>query len=284
MIENSAAGLQMLAGEVTVAVTREEDHQPALARYAVAPGAERQVAVELGWCAVQTGKYRGEGVIEVRLDGRRIGELTYLMSQRYAAMLAQVPGRPGCAALVRRGAQGTRGRAPAAARRLRRAGVRHGPRRAAAAHAWPAGRLGRGDRRRRDRGVRGDLRWQRRPTVRIGHRRRRRDDDRGARADVHHDHDHDDHNDDHDHDDRRPETQAQAETEAAGGPEAGAEARAEAGRQAATRTTRGCVPIASDVDCPGGSGNGPAYAPGPVRVIGTDIYDLDRDGDGEACE
>lgn len=45
-----------------------------------------------------------------------------------------------------------------------------------------------------------------------------------------------------------------------------------------------CVPIASDVDCAGGSGNGPAYVQGPVRVVGTDIYGLDRDGDGIGCE
>src|SRR5262245_53308893 len=45
-----------------------------------------------------------------------------------------------------------------------------------------------------------------------------------------------------------------------------------------------CVPIASDVDCAGGSGNGPAYVRGPVTVIGSDIYDLDRDGDGVGCE
>lgn len=45
-----------------------------------------------------------------------------------------------------------------------------------------------------------------------------------------------------------------------------------------------CVPIASDVDCAGGSGNGPAYISGPVTVIGTDIYDLDRDGNGTGCE
>ncbi|MEK1925052.1 MAG: hypothetical protein AAAB11_06340 [Rhizobium giardinii] len=45
-----------------------------------------------------------------------------------------------------------------------------------------------------------------------------------------------------------------------------------------------CVPIASDVDCASGSGNGPAYVEGPVRVIGTDIYGLDRDGDGVGCE
>lgn len=46
----------------------------------------------------------------------------------------------------------------------------------------------------------------------------------------------------------------------------------------------GCVPIASDVDCAGGSGNGPAYVQGPVSVIGVDIYGLDRDGDGIGCE
>ncbi|GHJ50384.1 hypothetical protein Cs7R123_77260 [Catellatospora sp. TT07R-123] len=46
----------------------------------------------------------------------------------------------------------------------------------------------------------------------------------------------------------------------------------------------GCVPIASDVDCAGGSGNGPAYVQGPVRVIGRDIYGLDNDHDGIACE
>lgn len=45
-----------------------------------------------------------------------------------------------------------------------------------------------------------------------------------------------------------------------------------------------CVPIASDVDCAGGSGNGPAYVRGPVRVVGQDIYGLDRDNDGIGCE
>ena len=45
-----------------------------------------------------------------------------------------------------------------------------------------------------------------------------------------------------------------------------------------------CVPIDSDVDCAGGSGNGPSYVRGPVTVIGDDIYDLDRDGDGIGCD
>jgi hypothetical protein len=45
-----------------------------------------------------------------------------------------------------------------------------------------------------------------------------------------------------------------------------------------------CVPIDSDVDCAGGSGNGPSYVRGPVTVTGNDIYDLDRDGDGIGCD
>lgn len=44
-----------------------------------------------------------------------------------------------------------------------------------------------------------------------------------------------------------------------------------------------CVPIASDVDCAGGSGNGPAYLSGTATVVGSDIYKLDRDKDGIAC-
>ena len=46
-----------------------------------------------------------------------------------------------------------------------------------------------------------------------------------------------------------------------------------------------CIPIGSaDYDCAGGSGNGPNYISGPIRVIPPDPYDLDRDGDGWGCE
>ena len=45
-----------------------------------------------------------------------------------------------------------------------------------------------------------------------------------------------------------------------------------------------CLPPASDYDCAGGSGNGPAYANGPIHVTGSDPYDLDSEGDGIACE
>lgn len=48
--------------------------------------------------------------------------------------------------------------------------------------------------------------------------------------------------------------------------------------------TGGCVPVDSDVDCAGGSGNGPSYVQGPVTIVGSDIYGLDSDGDGSGCE
>jgi hypothetical protein len=47
---------------------------------------------------------------------------------------------------------------------------------------------------------------------------------------------------------------------------------------------RPCVPFDSDVDCEGGSGNGPSYVRGPIHVVGSDPYDLDRDGNGVGCE
>ena len=42
-------------------------------------------------------------------------------------------------------------------------------------------------------------------------------------------------------------------------------------------------PNSYDYDCEGGSGDGPDYT-GRVEVVGDDPFDLDRDGDGVACE
>ena len=48
--------------------------------------------------------------------------------------------------------------------------------------------------------------------------------------------------------------------------------------------TGACLdPNASDYDCQGGDGNGPMYT-GRVKVVGPDVFRLDRDGDGVACE
>ena len=45
----------------------------------------------------------------------------------------------------------------------------------------------------------------------------------------------------------------------------------------------GCVPVAPDVDCEG-DGDGPVFLSEPVVIFGEDVYDLDTDGDREACE
>jgi len=45
-----------------------------------------------------------------------------------------------------------------------------------------------------------------------------------------------------------------------------------------------CIPPGPDVDCAGGSGDGPRYVQGPVYVTGSDPYGLDRDGNGVGCQ
>lgn len=44
------------------------------------------------------------------------------------------------------------------------------------------------------------------------------------------------------------------------------------------------TPGIGDYDCAGGSGNGPNYVAGPVRVVGYDEFGLDGNGDGIGCE
>jgi hypothetical protein len=298
MVENSPAGLVMLAGEVPVTVTREEQHQSALARYAPRPGDQRHVAVELTWCVISSGKYRGQRTIEVRLDGHRVGELTYLMSQRYGSVVAQVNargGRAGCEAVVERDARGlqltlrlprdTSG-VPVAAptpdeSTLTMAPVKTSSESTFAKHpkAWLvagavaavlvfAGIVGGEDQ----------------PTGSASSPA-----ETTTTTDI------------------LPTTTTPLPTttpppptttttttttvappppppatqEPAPQPPPVAEPAPQSG---CDPNYTGCVPIASDVDCAGGSGNGPAYADGPVEVIGTDIYDLDSNNDGVACE
>jgi hypothetical protein len=285
MIENSSAGLLMLGAEVAVTVTREEHHQDVLSRYAVAAGQQRHVAVELAWCAIASGKYRGQPAIEVRLDGYRVGELTHLMSQRYAHLVSRVVDhgrRPGCEAVVQLGARGlevvlqlprnTEGVIPLPMPVPMPApmGQRHpmSARQRVPKPAWIAAAA-----------VVGLLFI-------------------GAVANAN-------------NDSRSPSTAAPlSTTTAAPKPTTTAPttttttAPKPTTTQPTTMTTTeqavqapppapksdcdpnysGCVPIASDVDCAGGSGNGPAYVQGPVRVIGKDIYKLDSNNNGVGCE
>ena len=57
-----------------------------------------------------------------------------------------------------------------------------------------------------------------------------------------------------------------------------------AGRFEIEAPNRRGFPPGPDVDCAGGSGDGPRYVQGPVQVSGSDPYDLDRDHDGFGCE
>jgi hypothetical protein len=43
------------------------------------------------------------------------------------------------------------------------------------------------------------------------------------------------------------------------------------------------APHGGDYDCAGGSGNGPLYT-GRVYVVGADVFELHRDGDGVGCD
>jgi len=294
MVDNSPADLVVLAGEVAVTVTREEDHQDVLAHY----GSGRQVTVELTWCAVATGKYRGQRALEVRLDGYRVGELTYLMSQRYAPLVTQVNahgGRAGCAALIERDTRGLQLslRLPANPDTVRT--VRIPPvTRATAAVGTPAPAVASGST-----FTRHPKAWTIGAAVVailvvagiVGGNKDQSTSPTAA--------------------DQTTTTTVPATTTVPtstttitttttttppppttttqAAPPPVTEEPAPPPVQPAPQSQcdpnySGCVPIASDVDCQGGSGNGPAYVKGPIRVIGSDIYDLDRDGNGIACE
>ena len=51
-----------------------------------------------------------------------------------------------------------------------------------------------------------------------------------------------------------------------------------------TKGYKPCLHPASDYDCAGGSGDGPKYVKGTVKVTGSDPYGLDSDNDGVGCE
>lgn len=53
-----------------------------------------------------------------------------------------------------------------------------------------------------------------------------------------------------------------------------------------TSYRRTCIPPdVSDADCAGGSGNGPWYVQEKnIAVVGPDVFDLDRDGNGVGCQ
>lgn len=292
LIRNTSAGLAMLEPAVTVTVTGEENHQQELMLYADASSSRVRVAVSLDWCVITSGKYRGQQAVEVRLDGRRVGQLTDAMSRRYEpdVMGAAQRGRqPGCEALVYRGERGMQ----VELRLPRRADTSRPPAPVVAAQPAPAPRADVPEQPARKSGMP-------RPVMIAGgvigviifaSAVSQGDEDTEPPSDS--------------------DTPAVTTTQVV--PEPTETTTVKRTRKAVkpkrittTRTTTQtavpepppepepasncdpnygpCVPIASDVDCAGGSGNGPAYVQGPVTVTGSDIYDLDSDSDGVGCE
>lgn len=254
----------LLAAERAVTVTREEHHQDVLA------GRHGPAVVELRPCVIGTGKHAGQRGVEVLLDGHRVGELTRQMSLRYLPLVDDVMARgrrPDCEAVLRPDHRGVQVelRLPAVDADSRRAAPPApgpAPSTVAAAPSTSPGAVTTGP---------------------------------------------------------APATTAAVAAGAAAGVEADVPATRPAPRTTTPRATAartsfpapppssrrtspapkaekepdpsgcdpnysGCVPIASDVDCAGGSGNGPRYVRGPVRVLGSDIYGLDANHDGVGCE
>ncbi|APU15616.1 hypothetical protein UA74_17940 [Actinoalloteichus fjordicus] len=84
-------GVAILHGERTCAVTQGGKHQDVLQRYAPADRQGRQsVTASLHFCVIGSGKYRGKQAIEVRLRGRRIGQLTYATTLRYRGIVQEI--------------------------------------------------------------------------------------------------------------------------------------------------------------------------------------------------
>lgn len=334
--------LVLLAAERAVTVTREEHHQDVLS------GRTGRAVVELRPCRITSGKHAGQDGLEVVLDGRRVGELTRLMAQRYLPAVDHLTARgyrAGCEALLHDDARGTQVElrlpagpttagfpttqppaavptptaiAPHVVPRPRppapTTAIPHPPTTVAPIPPAP-------ERRRSHRAlwvtaaVVGTL------TVASALGNASRDDPPGTVSSL-------------PTAAAAPSTYSPAlppapvtsptpadaavdEPVAAPAPTSTARARppAAATSKAVTRapgtTSRpaprtvqaapkpapepeasgcdpnysGCVPIARDVDCAGGSGDGPAYVKGPVRVIGKDIYGLDKGGEpGIGCE
>lgn len=107
VLGNSSDGVEMLAPDRVTTVTGEQKHQDVLEQL---PGEQSDgvfppMVATLVRSEVSGGKYAGEPCLEVRIDGRRVGELTRRMSERYLPLVEQViarGGTPGCEAFIRR--------------------------------------------------------------------------------------------------------------------------------------------------------------------------------------
>ncbi|NBH01656.1 HIRAN domain-containing protein [Amycolatopsis sp. SID8362] len=87
--ETTATGV-LLRNDWSCTVTKEEEHQDVLRAFAPKGKQEyREVVASLGFCTIRGGKYAGGRAIEVRLGGKRVGQLTHAMTTRYGEIVAR---------------------------------------------------------------------------------------------------------------------------------------------------------------------------------------------------
>lgn len=99
-----------MGGPWTAQVTREEEHQGFLRQLVPVPRGEQDIPATLAFCTVKRGKYAGRRAVEVRVADQRVGELSRIMSDRYADRVEEIlaSGKvPACPAVLK--ATDTRG-------------------------------------------------------------------------------------------------------------------------------------------------------------------------------
>ncbi len=285
--ENSSEGFWLLPGNLPVPLTGVEQHQDVLAAYDAPPGGHSEVQVELVVLAPAV----GARTVEARIGGRRVGQLNPAMSLRYAGLLERAAAsgvRPVCEAKAKRGRFGIELTVMVPADPDSRHPGAGAPKPPRAATPVPAAKS------------RKPL-WISAGVVlalmiaALAVNARQQSSQAGSVAPLvtsssvaptttttttt-----------------TMPVTTAPVTTTAPAAaeelippvslvvPPLGGTSAAPADDGCHPNYADACVPIAEDVDCAGGSGNGPAYVRGPVRVVGEDVYDLDRNNDGVACE
>jgi hypothetical protein len=93
-------GARLLEAEERVMVARKETNQEALDAYRPRRGSKSRVYVQLRHRQIGTGNDTRQ-VIETHIDGKRVGQLTPLMSDRYSRLFTAPGEAPVCEGIIR---------------------------------------------------------------------------------------------------------------------------------------------------------------------------------------
>lgn len=108
---NTPDGLELIQGDRPVTVAKASQHHDVIAPLTQGTLLPAPLFASLVKTSIERGKYAGETTYEVRVNDKRIGELTKTMTERYSATVSQVATRgraPGCEAVIASSAKGLR--------------------------------------------------------------------------------------------------------------------------------------------------------------------------------